>query len=157
MTIKNYSFIAVCCFATVLFMVGCQSNTEPISVSANFGTPPAGGGPCTGKGLCSAVTTGPGVTTAPSGVAATIQVSPADKNVLIMTFSLADLKAKQPEQVAYFTDASNTYNFDGSFDLSDKMYSSLKLAPGAKIDRNSKSKVEINGDVVKVSYTYTHN
>ena len=157
MRIKNYSILSTCFFAIVLFVIGCQSNNASVSISANFGTPPVGGGPCAGKGLCSAVVNGPGSTTPPSGVAATLQVSPADKNILVMTFSLADLKAKQPEQVAFFTDRSNTYNFDGSFDLSDKMYAPLKLAPGARIDKNSKSKVEINGDVVKVSYTYSHN
>jgi len=140
-----------------LFIVGCQTNTQTLPVSVNFGNPPAGGGPCGGKGICAAVANPPVTTNSASGVAATLQVLPTDKSVLVMTFSLADLKAKQPEQVALFTDASNSYNFDGSFDLSNKMYASLKLASGARIDKNSKSKVEINGDVVKVSYTYSHN
>ena len=157
MKIKNYSLFATCLFASTFFIVGCQTNTQPVPVSVNFGNPPAGGGPCGGKGICAAVANSPTVTTTSSGVAATLQLSPSDKNVLVMTFSLAELKAKQPEQERHFKDASNTYDFDGSFDLSDKTFASLKLAPGARIDKNSKSKVEINGDVVKVSYTYSHN
>jgi hypothetical protein len=157
MKIKNYSLLAICFFAGALFITGCQTNTQTVPVSVNFGNPPAGGGPCGGKGICSAVANPTPVANNPSGVAATLQVSSTDKNVLVLTFSMADLKAKQPEQERLFTDASNTYNFDGSFDLSDKMYAPLKLAPGARIDKNSKSKVEINGDVVKVSYTYSHN
>ena len=156
MQIKNSSYLALCALVLLFLLPGCVSNTSSIPVTVNLGNPPKGGGPCTGKGLCSAVSE-PAPAASSSGVAATMQVSPSDKNVLVMTFSLAELQKKQPEQAAYFNERATSYDFDGAYDLSDKMFEKLKLAPGAKIDQNSKSKMEIKGDVVTISYTYTHN
>ena len=155
MNIKISSLLALCALTVVLLVSGCASNTVSLPVTANFGNPPKGGGACIGKGLCSAVAPTPGTET--SGVAATMQVSATDKNVLVITLSLAELKKKQPQQAELLNERTTTYDFDGSFDLTDKMYAPLKLAAGARIDQKSKSKVEVKGDVVTMSYNYSHN
>lgn len=151
MKIKMSRLIALCAFVLVFILSGCGS-TSSLIVTVNFGNPPQGGGPCMGKGVCSAVAHNPSA----SGVTVTLYTSSLDKNALAMTFSMNELKQKQPDQAANFTDGG-TYNFDGPFQMTDQLFAPLNLAPNARIDQNSKSKVAIKGDLVTVVYTYTHN
>ena len=154
MKIKNTFYFSLWAFALLVLISGCANNAVTIPVTVNFGTTPKGGGPCSGKGVCSSVAQEPGAT-ATSGIAVTMQISPKDKGMLTMTFSMAELKQKQPEQAANFTDGGS-YNFDAPYDLGDKMYAPLGLAARARIEPTSKSTVSIKGDVVTVTYTYAH-
>jgi hypothetical protein len=117
-----------------------------------FGNPPKGGGACLGNGICDAVAFDP----AAKGIADTFEVSDTSNNVLVMRFSIDSLKKTQPEQVAYFKNASKTYTFNGIYDLTVPLYAPLKLQPGAQIDPKSPTVVDIKDGIVKVSITYTH-
>ncbi len=122
-----------------------------IIVTASFGNPPPGGGLCTGKGFCQVSISNYG---ANNTVA--FQVSPIDRNVLIMSFSLSELKRKQPEQMPYFTN-SGSYDFDAPYSLAaNQAFAPLGLHRNARIDKNSSSKVVIMGDLVTTFIMYSH-
>ena len=124
-----------------------------IIVTASFGQPSAGGGPCVGKGVCQQVSVS---NYEANNTSIVFQVSPIDRNVLIMSFSLSDLKRKQPEQVPYFTN-SGSYDFDAPYSLAaDQAFAPLGLHRNAWIDKNSSSKVVIIGDLVTTFFMYSH-
>jgi len=110
---------------------------------------------CVGKGVCH---NSPGGTASANGDGITVRffVLESDPNILVMTFSLSDLKASQPDQVAYFTDPSGSYNFDSPYSLTDNMFAPLNLLPNAMILPSSNSVVQIDGDMVIDYITYSH-
>ncbi len=130
----------------LFFVAGCGS-VPSLIVTVNFGTPPKGGGACAGKGICSAVLQ-PG-----AGTKVTLVSSPTD--VLIMKFSMSELKNNQPDQVQNFTDGG-TYAFDTTYSFTDQMYAPLKLPPNSRIEATTKSEIKIKGDVVVVTYHFEH-
>lgn len=92
-----------------------------------------------------------------------IAVSPAapapaspNSNVITMSFSMSELSAKQPDQVAYFTDPSQTYQFDAPYALNAPIFASLGLLPEATIDPSDVTSVAINGDLVTVTIYYSY-
>jgi type IX secretion system substrate protein len=92
-----------------------------------------------------------------SVVAASVPVNNSDNNVLTMRFSLSELTNKQPDQVAYFTDPSQTYQFDATCPLTGPIFSGLGLLPDACIKPTDATSVAIDGDmvVVTIHYSYT--
>lgn len=109
---------------------------------------------CVGRGVCK---NNYSVADVPGSIPVTFSLLESDPNVLIMTFSLSDLESNQESQVAYFTDASHSYNFASTYEIPADMAQQLNLQPGASIKPNSPSVVEINGDVVTNYITYSHN
>jgi len=160
-TFLTIAFLSACMFSACQksnkapqekFITASDLNTS-ITEGVTFGNPPEGGGACAGKGICSSSGISGSQT---NGTTVTFQLSPNNAGVLVLTFSLADLQAHQSAQVAYFTDPRGSYVFDGTYVLSDPIYTPLGLLPNAQIDPTCQSTVAINGDAVTVSITYTH-
>lgn len=137
------------------FSVVAQSTSSAIPPSSSgsgycsgglsFGTPPETGSPCVLRGICD---------DNGGGVNVTFSTSPDDPNVLVMTFSLSQLKQAQPDQVAYFT--SGSYMFDGDYCLSnDPFFAPLNLPANSWILTTSNSNVKIDGDVVTDYIVYS--
>lgn len=130
---------------------GFRPITTAITATVTFGNPQSNGGPCVGKGVCKAALSGD------NGVNVTFSVAPHDPNTLIMSFSMGELRSKQPEQLSSFLDPSKTYRFDSPYTLSESLYGPLELMSNPQILPSSPSRVEIMGDVVSVYYIYSHN
>ncbi len=109
---------------------------------------------CVGRGVCKNTHS---VSDNPGSIPVTFSVLQSDPNILIMSFSLSNLEANQESQVAYFTDASHSYNFTTVYEIPSDIVQELGLQSGASINPNSPSVVEINGDVVTNYITYSHN
>ncbi len=137
--------------AAVLFCSSFAPYSTAIYPTVTFGTPQSNGGVCVLRGVCKDYS---GVSD--DGIQVTVQVSPDNDNVLMITFLLSDLKSKQPDQAAYFTDPSGSYPFDVSFPLTDSIFSQLNLKPSPAILTTSASTVVINGDIVTDYITYYH-
>ncbi len=117
-----------------------------VKLGVEFGIRLEGGGDCVGKGVCDCKAMGVGTNV-------TFYVSQQNSNVLVMTFSLTDLKMNQPDQVAYFTSAAGSYNFDAAYSLDNSLFSDLNLPYGATLTPSGNSTVVVNGDVVTVYLT----
>jgi hypothetical protein len=140
----------------LLLLLTC-SGFKPVSTyvlgTVSFGTPQEPGhGVCVGRGICDGVAANANA----AGTTVSFQLLPSDPNILVLTFSLSDLKANQPEQVAYFTDGSGGYAFDAPYSLSGELFASLNLPPNSQILPTSNSTVVQNGDVITVYYAYSH-
>ena len=122
------------------------SYANSVTYGVDFGIRMEGGGDCVGKGVCDCQSVG-------TGTSVSFSVSEENSNVMVMTFSLSELKANQPAQIANFTDASGTYNFQTAFSLTASLFSSLNLPSGAALLPSGNSTVVINGDVCTVYYT----
>ncbi|MCD6013806.1 MAG: hypothetical protein K0Q79_3668 [Flavipsychrobacter sp.] len=109
---------------------------------------------CVGRGVCKNTYS---VSENPGGIPVNFHILPSDPNILVMTFSLSDLQNNQKSQVAYFTAASASYNFQSTYIIPQDMVQELNLQPNAQITPNSPSVIEINGDVVNNYITYSHN
>ncbi len=141
-----------------------------IIVTASFGTPSAGGGPCTGKGLCQVSVEGKNPTAGASGVTPTsaaamparasqgipvsFHVSSLDKSVMMMSFKMSDLEKSQPEQVPFFK--SGEYNFDAHYDFHHPEFKELPLHKSPRIEMGKKNTVHIVSDLVTTFFHYTH-
>ena len=112
---------------------------------------------CIGKGICN-ISKATGTTPpTPGSIHVAINGDPIDQNVLIFTFKKSDLlNAGHPDQVAFFTDPSRSYNFDADFPLTDPIFDPLALEPNSRITTNSLSNVFINGDIITLRITYIH-
>ncbi len=135
-----------------LFLVGFTSNAsiaQSVTIGVEFGLHASGGGDCVGKGVCDCDVAGN------LGTNVHFSVS-ADGTTLIMQFSISALRNSQPGQVAYFT--SGSYVFDGTYSLSNELFSGLNLPTGAYINGNSNGTVSIDSDIATVYETiYTQN
>jgi len=120
--------------------------TSCVKLSVYFGTPLDG--ICVGKGLCD--------DNATDGVSVSFMVSKNNPDVLMMIFSLSELQNKQPDQVAYFTDPSKTYQFGGVFSLSGSRYNALHLPANSVITTSCQTTVDIRGDLIITSIWYQH-
>jgi hypothetical protein len=139
-------------FVALLFASFCASSTfaqsASVTLGVEFGVRQFGGGDCVAKGVCDCQVSG-------VGIPVTFSIDPDNANVLVMTFSLSDLKNSQPDMTAYF--ASGSYMFDANFSLSSSMFSALNLQSNPQILTTSNSTVTIVGDVVTDYITYSHN
>lgn len=123
-----------------------------ITLGVTFGTA-NDGLPCIGKGVCKETLTrdpdDPTKYVNAEAVKTHFQMSPDNKNVLMMSFLLSELKTKQPDQVSYFTDASGAYMFDANFTIAGTDLANVPGMPAnAYISTTSNSTVAINGDIV---------
>jgi len=109
---------------------------------------------CNNKGKCD-VAPFPS-NASPLAINETWNVDPLNNTVLTITFSMAELTSKRPDQVAFYTDPSQTYQFDAPFQLTDPMFASLGLLPNAWIDPTDVTHVDITGDVVTLSIHYSY-
>ena len=141
-----------------------------IIVTASFGTPPAGGGPCSGKGFCQVSSGGKSSSTGAAGVTPTsaaampakasqgttvsFHVSPIDKSVMMMSFKMSELEKSQPEQVPFFK--SGEYNFDAHYDFHHPEFKELPLHKSPRIEMGKKNTVQIVGDMVTTFFHYSH-
>ena len=144
--VSGFWFLSI--LALVLFTGYSALATGTTTCSVYFGTPQENGGVCVGRGLCGDPVAG--------GISVTFKVSDNNPDVLIMMFSLSELKQKQPDQVAYFADNSGSYNFDLAYSLSGSAFAPLNLPSNSQIIPSSNSVVEINGDIVTDYITYSH-
>ena len=130
--------------------------------SVTFGNPQPGGTICVGKGFCqvSSSTSGQAaqalIAGTPAPIPVTFQVSPIDKSVLIMSFSLTHLKKNQPDQVPFFTHESGEYNFEATHHFTHEVFGGLEFHPNPRIEPKNKNKVHIAGDLVTMFITYSH-
>jgi hypothetical protein len=136
----------------------CITNAQTVSFGVTFGQPQSNNGPCVGKGYCKEafdLTTTGVYTSAPEAVTVTFQVTTDHPDVLMMSFSLSELTAKQPDKVADFVNGGS-YNFDAAFSLNSTIFGSLNLLTNPQILPTSKSTVVISGDFVTDYITYSH-
>ncbi len=147
-TTTQLFFLAIC---IGIMGTGFRPATTAITATVTFGNPQSNGGPCVGKGVCKTASS------SENGVNVTFSVSPHDANTLILSFSMGELRSKQPEQLSYFTDPTKSYRFDSPYPLSDAMYAPLELMQNPQILPSTPSRVEIMGDVISIYYTYSHN
>ncbi len=108
---------------------------------------------CVGRGVCKNRVSQENA----DGISVTFATMQSNPDVLIMTFSLSDLQQIQPDQVAHFTSAEGTYNFEHPYVVPSDMVQELGLQEGAVILPSSNTLVSINGDAVTVYITYSHN
>lgn len=108
---------------------------------------------CVGRGVCRNTHF---ASENPGGIPVTFSTMASNPDILIMSFSLNDLKQNQNDQVAYFTNTSATYQFQHTYIIPTDMVQELGLQQGARITPNSPSVIEINGDIVTDYITYTH-
>ena len=134
-----------------------------ISYGVTFGTSQNDGAPCVGKGVCKESSSVADPSTFmyadnPEAVTATFQISPDNPNVLMMSFLLSELTAKQPGQVANFTSAAGTYVFDVTYSLiNSKIYSLGGIPANAVISPSSNSVIVITGEIVTDYITLSTN
>ncbi len=149
---KLTSAPALSILAAAMFAVCSGFTPKPSTVvsTVTFGTPQQFSSTCVGRGVCGNTTS-----STEDGTRVTFQLLADNPDVLVMTFSVADLKAHQPEQVADF--ASGSYMFDAAYSLSDPMFASLNLPANSQILPTSQSQVVIDGDVVTDYIVYSHN
>jgi len=128
-----------------------STGSSPLGVhaSVSFGKPD-GGGPCLGKGVCHLQSAEPGA------IDVNFHLSPLNNELLFILFSMTDLKTNQPDQVAYFTDPSKTYQFDALFKLDNQIFTELGFLPNARISPQSPTEVIIVNDVVITLVKYDH-
>jgi hypothetical protein len=160
-TLKKFTQLKFTSFFTAVLFIAmpCVTNAQSVAFGVTFGQPQSNNGPCVGKGYCReafdfSVSTNT-YTSAPEAVTVTFQVSPDNANILMMSFSLSELQAKQPDKVADFNDGGS-YSFDAAYILPTSIFGSLNLSPNAQILPTSSSTVKINGDFVTDYITYSH-
>jgi hypothetical protein len=149
-------------FLALILLVSLPGYAQTsLTFGVTFGTKQDDGGPCIGTGVCkesfdldSATLI---YTSNPEAVTVTFQLSPADSNVLMMSFLLSELTQKQPGQVAYFTNAAGTYQFSATYMLVNSAISQLNIPAGAVISPGSSSTVVITGDIVTDYITLSTN
>ena len=129
--------------------VSNDAHSFSITGTVTFGTRPRGGTTCVGKGVCKPINV-----ISPETISATFQLAAGNPGVIQIIFSLAELTAKQPAQVPYFT--SGSYHFDVDYPLTDPAFAQLNLLPNPIVLTTSDSRVQIVGDVVTTSITYSH-
>ncbi len=131
--ILHFGIISITLFA-ILFLQSCLL-PKPVSAIVTFGTKPAGGGACFGNGICTACAPNSN-SIPPDGIPVTFKLDPADKNILLIVYKLADLQAKQPEQALTISriiatpppgNTAPVYKFDAQYMLNDPMYGALAL------------------------------
>jgi hypothetical protein len=130
-------------FAIMLSSFSAQKGfSQSVVLGVEFGLHLDGSMECIGKGACDCDVAGS------IGTNVTFSISSANSSVLVLTFSLTDLKNSQPSQVAYFTSAAGSYPFEAAYPLSSSLFSALNLPNGATITPSCNSTVVIEGDVV---------
>jgi hypothetical protein len=139
--------------ATTLLLVGVSSaicsthalaERYPVTTKVYFGSP--GSAICSGKGICN--------TTDPNAVDVTFTY--VNHNCIVMSFNLNALTNYQPDQAAYFQNAS--YMFDVHYSLYNDLFAQWNLGIGAWINTSSSSSISIvNGivyDTIGLEYYY---
>ncbi len=151
---KISGLFTIALFAVLPGIAGAQT----VSFGVTFGQPQSNNGPCVGKGYCKEafdLTTTGVYTSAPEAVTVTFQVTTDNPDVIMMSFSLSELTAKQPDKVADFVN-NGSYNFDAAYSLGGTVFGPLSLQANPQILPTSKSLVVINGDFVTDYITYSH-
>ena len=126
-----------------------DSHSFSINGTVTFGNRPQGSNICVGRGICKPLNQSD-----PEAVHATFQLVSGNPGMLQIILSLAELTQKQPAQVPYFT--SGSYHFDVNYPLTDPAFAQLNLLPNPIVLTTSDSRVQIVGDVVTTSITYSH-
>lgn len=120
----------VMAFSAMLLIESCYL-PKPVQAIVTFGQ----GSPCVGNGICKSCATNSN-NIPPDGIPVTFKLDPADKNMLLIVYKLADLQAKQPEQALTISRIIATpppgtttpvYKFDAQYMLNDPMYGALAL------------------------------
>jgi hypothetical protein len=142
------------CGLALLCAAATTVEAQGYSSGLTFGRPLIKGGVCVGAGVCVEGVTDIPNSSNPEAINVTFTTAPNDITTLIMTFSLNDLKNSQPDQVALFTNAAGTYQFDAEYDLTSPGFQQLNLLPNAAILPSTPGTVVINGDQVTVYFSY---
>ncbi len=146
-------------FAVLLLLLpGISGAQNMVSYGVTFGQPQDNNGPCVGKGMCkesSDIGTNGVYASEPEEVTVTFQLSPDNPNVLMLSFSMSELTAKQPDKAGDFVNGGS-YQFDAPFSLSSSLFGALNLPPNSIILPSSQSNIAINGDFVTDFIIYSH-
>jgi len=137
------------CF--MLLMLPMFSEAASVTMGVTFGNPQSNGGECVGKGVCREAldfdVASNNYLSQPDAVTVTFVVNSTNPNVLLMRFSLRELRKKQPDQVSSFL-APAGYFFESPYILNKPVFAPLSLPAGTIIAPFKSYSVMVSEDIV---------